>query len=128
MARPTRKKEDFIVHVGDRVKELRERLALSKSELGRILGVSGATVCEWEHNKRPVPELRRKQICKTFNVDPNWLELGVGAIFRFNFAEHSATDSELTVFDQFDVARKFAAHLTKEIKYALYKVLEEEVG
>ena len=128
MARSVRKKEDFIVHVGDRVKEIRERLILNKSEFGRILGVSGATVCEWEHNKRPVPELRRKQICKTFNVNKNWLELGDGAVFFFNAAEHSATDSELTVFDQFDTARKFAAHLTKEIKYALYKVLEEEVG
>lgn len=125
---PRKKEEFFDDRLWYRVKDLRLRLNLSKSEFGRIIGVSSTTVCEWEHGKHAVPVLRRKQICKTFNVNPNWLELGVGAIFVFNFTEHSATDEELTVFDQFDTARKFAAHLSQEMKYALYKVLEEVVG
>ena len=123
-----RRKEDFIVHVGDRVKELRERLALSKSEFGRILGVKASTICGWEQGKHAVPPLRLKQICRAFRVRKDWLELGAGDIFSFNYAEYSATDGELTVFDHFETARKFTAHLTKEMKYALYKVLEEEIG
>lgn len=123
-----RKKEEFVANVGARMRELRERLDMSKSVFGRVIGVSASTLCAWESGKATVPILRRKQICKEFNVNPNWLELGVGAIFVFNFAEHSASAEELTVFDQFDTARKFAAHLSQEMKYALYKVLEEEVG
>ena len=125
---PRKKEEFFDDRLWYRVKDLRLRLDLSKSEFGRIIGVSGSTVCEWEHGKHAVPELRRKQICKAFNVNSDWLEMGVGPIFNFNFSEHSATAEELTVFDQFDTARKFAAHLSQEMKYALYKVLEEEIG
>lgn len=40
---------------GERLCDLREALGLSEVALGRILGVSGPTVHDWEHaNKRPV--------------------------------------------------------------------------
>lgn len=59
--------------IGTRIAELRKEKGLSQAEFANKMGVSLASVCMWEQNKRePRRELRDK-LCDFFNVDMNYL-------------------------------------------------------
>lgn len=63
--------------MGDRIRTLRNSKTLSQEELGKIVGVSGASISQWEsgttRNIRPENFLR---FCAHFEVDPYWVCFG----------------------------------------------------
>jgi len=63
--------------MGERIKTLRESRKLTQEELGKIVGISGASVSQWESGAtkgiRPENFLR---FCDYFSVDPYWLVFG----------------------------------------------------
>ncbi len=63
--------------MGDRIRTLRESRKLSQEDLGKIVGISGAAVSQWESGAtkgiRPENFLR---FCAYFNVDPYWVVFG----------------------------------------------------
>lgn len=67
--------------IGKRVKELRQTLKLSQPAFGQKLGVGRDVIANIELERVPVRELTLKMICKTFNVNPLWLEAGEGEMF-----------------------------------------------
>lgn len=64
-----------------RIKEIRKRLNLSQEAFGNKLGVRKSTISRIESGVHGLTEQMSKLICKTFNVDPFWLESGVGDMF-----------------------------------------------
>jgi DNA-binding XRE family transcriptional regulator len=67
--------------VAQRIKQIRNELKLSQSAFGKTLGVSKDVIVNIELERVPVKELMLKLICKTFNVNPLWLEKGEGDMF-----------------------------------------------
>lgn len=67
--------------VAKRIKELRKGLKLSQPAFGEKLGVSKDVIANIELERAPVKELMLKMICRTFNVNPLWLEKGEGEMF-----------------------------------------------
>ncbi len=67
--------------VGQRIRVLRKELKLSQPVFGAKIGVSKDVVVNMELERAPVKELMLKMICKTFGVNPLWLEEGVGEMF-----------------------------------------------
>jgi transcriptional regulator with XRE-family HTH domain len=63
--------------MGDRIRTLRESRTLSQEDLGKIIGISGAAVSQWESGAtkgiRPENFLR---FCAYFGVDPYWVVFG----------------------------------------------------
>ena len=63
--------------MGDRIRTLRESRTLSQEDMGKIIGISGAAVSQWESGAtkgiRPENFLR---FCAYFTVDPYWLVFG----------------------------------------------------
>lgn len=63
--------------MGDRIRTLRESRKLSQEDMGKIVGISGAAVSQWESGAtkgiRPENFLR---FCAYFSVDPYWLAFG----------------------------------------------------
>jgi transcriptional regulator with XRE-family HTH domain len=63
--------------MGDRIRTLRNSRRLSQEEMGKIVGVSGASISQWESGAttgiRPENYLR---FCAYFAVDPYWLCFG----------------------------------------------------
>lgn len=62
--------------IGERVKELRNALNLTQTEFGERLGIARITVAYYESGKNNINEYMLRNICKTFNVDYNWLTEG----------------------------------------------------
>jgi transcriptional regulator with XRE-family HTH domain len=63
--------------MGDRIRTLRESRKLSQEDMGKIVGISGAAVSQWESGAtkgiKPENFLR---FCAYFAVDPYWLAFG----------------------------------------------------
>lgn len=63
--------------MNNRIRTLRKSLGMTQEEFGEQLGVTKLTVLRWERdNKVPEPSLRL--ICRIFQVNKRWLEIGEG--------------------------------------------------
>ena len=67
--------------MNNRLKELRYKLNLSADDMGAFIGVSHASISDWENGKRPIPASKQKLLCEVYNVNPEWLETGRGDMF-----------------------------------------------
>lgn len=59
--------------VGEKLREIREGLNMSKAEAGRRVGVDRTTIHYWEVGGRAIPLDKFITICGVYNVD--WCEL-----------------------------------------------------
>lgn len=63
--------------MGERIKTLRKSRRLSQDQLGEIVGVTGASISQWElgTTKGIKPE-NFLRFCAYFQVDPYWVAFG----------------------------------------------------
>ena len=67
--------------ISERITHLRKTLKLSQAAFGEGVGVSRDVIKNID-NKLVAPKpLLIQQICKVYNVDPDWLETGEGEMF-----------------------------------------------
>ena len=80
----------------ERIRQLRkEELRLSQEEFGKQLGVSRSVIANIELNVLARPEQKDpliRLICKTFNVNEEWLRTGNGDIFVPRTRNQTITD------------------------------------
>ena len=67
---------------GLRVKEIRKILKLNQTEFGNQSGVSVDVVSNIEIGRVDLKQYMQNLICKTFNVNPTYLETGKGKMFK----------------------------------------------
>lgn len=60
--------------LGDRVITFREKLSLSKQELADLVGVTPATITNWENSKSMPTTINLKFLAKALNTTPAYLE------------------------------------------------------
>ncbi len=65
----------------DRIKEIRKDKNLNQTEFGERIGVSRDVIKNIELRKVSPRDLIIKQICKEYNVDPEWLIDGTGNMY-----------------------------------------------
>lgn len=56
-----------------RFKELKKESGLSEKKLGKILGVSDATICRWENGKSDIKSEDLLKVAKFFGVSADYL-------------------------------------------------------
>ncbi|MEE0874140.1 MAG: helix-turn-helix transcriptional regulator [Ruminococcus sp.] len=67
--------------ISERIRTLRKELKLSQEAFGEKIGVSKGVIVNLELERAPAKDLMLKMICRTFNVNPLWLENGEGEMF-----------------------------------------------
>jgi transcriptional regulator with XRE-family HTH domain len=67
--------------IGERIKMIRKELKLSQTAFGEKLGVKRDVIANIELERAPVKDLVIRMICRTFNVNPLWIENGEGEMF-----------------------------------------------
>lgn len=70
-----------MANINSRLLELRKALDLTRSAFGKSVGVSDSVIKNIEYEKTEPKPLLIQQICKTYNVNPEWLETGEGEMF-----------------------------------------------
>lgn len=82
------------------VLELRKRKGMQQKELALLVGVTSATVSEWEHGKKDPSKDRLKKLCEVFETTPSVI-LGYSPVSEKASSLRMPTDEEL-LFALFD--------------------------
>lgn len=67
--------------MGERIKELRTVLGLTQQQLADSLGIKRNTIAKYETGRGDPIDAVVSLICKTYNVNENWLRAGEGPMF-----------------------------------------------
>ena len=68
--------------IGYRIKLLRKEMGLTQVELGKVIGLAGASVAKVEANSSNLTEAAMKLICATYKVNYLWLTEGIGDMWQ----------------------------------------------
>lgn len=67
--------------MNERIIELRKYLGLTQKEFGSKLNMAHSSISEIEQCKKNILDRNIVLICKTFNVNEEWLRYGTGSMF-----------------------------------------------
>lgn len=67
--------------IGDRIKEIRNRLNLTQEKLANLLGIDHAYISKIEKGKGNPSELLLRHTCCALHISRKWLENGEGEMF-----------------------------------------------
>ena len=67
--------------IHERLKILRSQLKLSTRAFGKFVGLSGSVISNMENKRRNITDRTVKDICREFNVNPDWLNNGNDPMF-----------------------------------------------
>lgn len=70
--------------IAERVKTIRKKLGLTQEEFAKEIGISRANIGNIEYGRVALTDRNITLICKTFNVNENWLRNGIEPIFNEN--------------------------------------------
>lgn len=104
--------------IGYRIKEARERLGLTQTELGSIVGVTGSAITNYEKETSHPKEQIIYKLMETLNVDANYL---------FQDAVHlpkKENDITLTEYEHIKKYRVLDEHGKEMVDFTLQKEWE----
>ena len=114
----------------ERIKELRKTLGMSQEDFAKKLGLkSRGKIANIEFGKIEAEEDFVKLICKTYNVNYQWLTNGTGKMFKDDDSDAQAiVDAIMTGDNEF--AKKLIVSLAKldEDKWEMIKEFIEEIA
>ena len=64
--------------IGDRIKKIRKERGLTLRQMETDIGLSNASISRYENGFFDVPPRIQKLICRTYSINPTWLETGEG--------------------------------------------------
>lgn len=68
--------------IHERLRYLREQLNLTTRAFGAAINMSGGAITNMEKGTRNITERTIRDICREYNVNPNWLMNGAAPIFE----------------------------------------------
>lgn len=68
--------------IHERLKYLRERLNMTTRAFGASINMSGGAITNMEKGTRNITERTIRDVCREYNVNPNWLINGTEPIFE----------------------------------------------
>ncbi|MFM2476395.1 S24 family peptidase [Celerinatantimonas sp. MCCC 1A17872] len=64
--------------IGERIRRVRNELKLTQKDIAKSIGVSAASVTQWERGDTTPKGSNLIALCKKLKVDPSWLQTGKG--------------------------------------------------
>ena len=104
----------------DRIKQIRKKIGLTQTSFGEKIGVKGNTITNYETGLRSPTEAVMLSICRTFDVNEEWLKHGTGEMFIEKTKDEQISEMLADVQNMED--SKFKRRLVS----ALAKMTDEE--
>lgn len=100
--------------LNSRIKQVRKALGVSQDEFGNGLGLGRGAITNIELNKTTPKPLVVQLICKTYNVNEQWLRTGEGEMFVQRTRSQEITDfmADLVQTDN-EFKRRFVSALAR---------------
>lgn len=104
-----------IFEINSRITIIRNELGLSRQAFGEAVGVSDSVIKNIDYNKTEPKPLLIDMICKSYNVNEEWLRTGEGEMFRQKSQEDIIIDAfgKLMAEDDNSFAKQFIAALAQ---------------
>lgn len=112
--------------IGERIKKIRKDKDLTQQEFAEKIGVKRNTVATYEMGRSMPSDSALSLICKTFNVNEEWLRDGTGEIYQPEATaalellaiEHNLTNGEYVLIEKF-------LKLKPDVRTALVRYVRE---
>lgn len=101
--------------MNERIKCLRKELGLTQSEFGQKIDVKQSYMALLEKGSKPVTPKIVKSICLEYGVNQEWLETGMGEMFKSD----PESDDIIELYDQ--IKDKIPRRMLKQVKQFLEK-------
>ncbi len=70
------------LNIGERIKKLRKSLDMTQQEFAERIGVKRNTIGQYEIGRNEPIDAIINLICREFNVNKEWLQTGIGEMFK----------------------------------------------
>lgn len=114
------------MEIKDRIKIIRKEKQITQVEFGKIIGVKGNTVTNYETGLRIPTDAVIKSICREFNVNETWLRTGEGEMFIAKTRNQQLADFVNDVMEDvnYSFRKRFLEALSK-LSVDEWKVIEK---
>lgn len=120
------------VTLKDRIKKIRKNVGLTQLEFGKLIGVKGNTITNYENGLRNPTDAVVLSICREFNINEKWLRTGNGEMnspinpddrYASNVGKLQRTDNE-TIIRWVNAIAETNPEVLKQIEEFMKKILE----
>lgn len=113
----------------ERIKELRQALGLTLEKFGEPLGVTRSSISHLEKGTRQLTNQLSTAIIRVYNVNPEWLENGIGEMFTTKDRDQQFYDAVAEIdFDGNEIVKQIIisyANLSEEKKKVFLDFVHE---
>ena len=99
----------------ERLKHLREHLGLSVRSFGKSVGLSGSVISNIENKRRNITDRTAKDICRIYNVNPDWLVNGNEPMIYDVFEGLKLTDDVKELAELYSKLNEYDKSLVKNL-------------
>lgn len=111
--------------IHERLKHLRELLNLTTRAFGAAINMSGGAITNMEKGTRNITERTIRDMCREYNVNPNWLINGTEPIFEDITSELDIDDDVKQLAKQYSLLSDTDRELVKKMINSLAEKIEK---
>ncbi len=101
--------------IHERLKHLREQLNLTTRSFGAAINMSGGAITNMEKGTRNITERTIRDVCREYNVNPDWLINGNEPVFADVIKELDVDDDVKQLAKQYSLLNNADKELVKKI-------------
>ena len=111
--------------IHERLKYLRAQLHLTTRAFGASINMSGGAITNMERGTRNITERTIRDVCREYNVNPDWLTDGTGPIFEDMTNELDLDDDVRQLARQYSLLNDDDRELVKRMIDSLAEKIEK---
>ena len=111
--------------IHERLKYLREQLHLTTRAFGSTINMSGGAITNMEKGTRNITERTIRDVCREYNVNPNWLVDGTEPMFEDMTSDLDIDDEVKQLAKQYCLLNDDDRELIKKMINSLAEKIEK---
>lgn len=112
------------MNIHERLKYLRNQLGLTTRAFGSSINMSGSAITNMEKGLRNVTDRTVKDICREYQVNPDWLSNGTEPIFLDTVSALDIEEDAKQLARQYSLLSDKDRELVKSIIHSLYEKID----
>lgn len=111
--------------IHERLKYLRKQLNLTTRAFGASINMSGSAITNMEKGTRNITERTIREVCREYNVNPDWLINGTEPMFEDIISELDIDDNVKQLTKQYSLLNDADRELIKRMINSLAEKIDK---
>lgn len=112
--------------IHERLKYLRSQLGLTTRAFGASINMSGGAITNMEKGLRNITDRTVKDICREYNVNPDWLANGTEPVFQDAVSSLDIEEDVKQLARQYSLLSDKDRELVRSIIHSLYEKIDAQ--